>query len=297
MPFTRLLLLLRHQIFLIFLRLIVFKESGFAKNHMGSIISPLQTRVSWDLMLTERALKLLSLLRVTQNTNLKRLGSEFDGGYFLPSDFINCKGVISGGIGNNNDFELELGTLGKKILQFDPSIETPPHSHPNLVFDKSALGGSGISLIETTHQYEARFGEALIDGILKLDIEGSEWDILAEYSDRKCQDKLCRAFFIVVVELHFLTSIYKDDFWRKVDFALEALLRFYDIVSIYGNNCREIVQIGGVPVVDVVEVTLVRKSSNPEESALLSNIQSPRNIQERSPVYLSWPTFYRLEAE
>lgn len=275
----------------------VFQEPGYSKNHMGSILSPLQNRISWDMQLTARALHLLNLLAVTNKTDLIRIGSKFDGGYFLPQTYIKSIGIISGGIGDNNDFEFQLASLGKKILQYDPSIEVPPKTHSNLAFKKLALGELGISLAESTNQYRSTFGETIADGILKIDIEGFEWELFAEYSDSNFQDQLCNAFAIIVAELHFLSSIHEDAFWYKVKLGLETLLRFYEVVAINGNNCREIVQVGGVPIVDIVEVTFLRKSFTSPQRASGSPMQSSRNLEDRSPVFISWPTLSGTEMD
>lgn len=247
-------------------------------------------KICWDSSLSTRALKLLSFLRPTSTIALRRIGSDYDGGYLVPLNLAKCGGAITAGIGTDNRFEFELGILGKKVLQLDPTITHPPEQHANLKFLRVGIGQNGISIFDALVEYQSIFGEELLDGILKLDIEGSEWDVLSEFSNSPRRDQLYRAFSTIVIELHYLTSIYKDSFWEQVEISLEGILKFYDVVAIRGNNCREIVQIGGVPVVDIVEVTFCRKVIGGVYPRVVDSSDFSRNIESRSPLFLSWPS-------
>lgn len=242
-------------------------------------------RVSWDGALSNRALRLLDMLSYSASGELQRVGSEFDGGYFLPAQALSSCDVISAGIGTDNNFEIQLGNLGMRVLQFDPTIEAPPQHHPMLRFIKEGLGLGQLSLRECILRFEEEFGSSIKNGILKLDIEGSEWEVLEEFADPKQGQDLVRAFSFVVVELHGLTSIYRTDRWTQIEKALSSLLSRYQIVKAIGNNCREIVQIGGVPVIDVIEITLERRTLSSTASLGLSNEIPASNNPTRSPLY------------
>ena len=276
---------IRHVVFRHFLKVFVFHEWGFEKNHLGSIMSPLQVRVSWDSSLSPRALRLLEMLSHPASYEVQRFGSELDGGYFLPTKSMSCRHVISGGIGTDNNFEIQLGSLGMKVLQFDPTIEAPPESHAMLRFIKKGLGRGQLSLKDSIQRFEDAFGDPIVDGILKLDIEGSEWGLLDEFVDPEHGQDLVNAFSFIVIELHGLTSIYQVESWRQIEIGLNSILSHYQIVKAVGNNCREIVQIGGVPIIDVLEVTFERKKWD------LPTVMEPvrevpaSNIAARSPLY------------
>jgi hypothetical protein len=242
-------------------------------------------RVSWDSALSNRALRLLDMLSYSASSQLQRVGSESDGGYLLPAQALSSCHVISAGIGTDNNFETQLGNLGMKVLQFDPTIEAPPQHHPMLRFIKEGLGQGQLSLRDCIQRFEEEFGSSIVNGILKLDIEGSEWELLEEFVDPDHGQDLVQAFSFVVMELHGLTAIYQAEKWMQIEKNLTAILSKYRIVKAVGNNCGEIFQIGGVPVIDVMEITLERQARH--LTAALDQIHEvpAANIAKRSPLY------------
>ena len=247
-----------------FLYRVVFRtnqnEGEYFRNQFGSIISPLEFKISWDSNLTERAILLKELVKPVNEkgggSKLVRLGSSGDGGYFLPETYTNCDGAISGGISDNNDFEYALAITGIPVVQFDHTIDAPPKESKLLYFKKEKLGFGGVSLSHTLAEFKELTGKELKNGILKLDIEGSEFDFLGE-SDTETLSR----FDIIVIELHFLGSIYKDLFWKKVCDSLNLINQSHKSIIAIGNNSRPYVQIGGVPICDIIEITFIRKNA------------------------------------
>ena len=247
-----------------FLLKIVFRaiaQNGpYFRNQFGSIISPTEYRISWDPQLTDRAILLNKLLAPivadSRKHKLVRLGSAGDGGYFLPDYFHQCDGVISGGISDNNDFESDLASSNIPVLQFDHSIVEPVTSGELLFFKRERLGNGGYSLVDTLRQFREATGKTLTNGILKLDIEGSEYDFV---SGSEVNDLL--RFSIIVVELHYLGDIYQDNYWTKVENALRKIRQNHKPITVIGNNSRAFVQLGGIPIYDIAEVTFIRNSA------------------------------------
>jgi hypothetical protein len=247
-----------------FLYKIVFRSTPangeYFRNQFGSIISPLEHKIAWDSHLTQRAFLLNGFLKpataISKNLSLTRLGSIGDGGYYLPETYIYCDGVISGGISNNNDFEFDLASRSIPVVQFDHSIVEPPIKDKLLFFRKNKLGNEGLSLNETINIFNEATGKNIKNGILKLDIEGSEFDFLAAATVQDLAN-----FDIVVMELHYLGNIYQDFFWEKVQKSLSLICRNHKPIIVVGNNSRSFVQIGGVPIYDIVEITFIRKNA------------------------------------
>lgn len=280
---------IRHFIFSKFLHYVVFHDGGFSRNQFGSIISPLERRIAWDANLQKRALLVRKYFHeVSSDTaldaELVRIGSANDGGYFLPADLSQVDGVISGGIGTDNNFEVKLGEKQINVMQFDPSIQQPPLLHPNLKFSKSYMNSRDVTLKRALEIFQIHFLQSIQNGLLKLDIEGSEWDLFSNADDANDNLMALRKFSILTIEFHDLGKIHDDKFWDKVEKTLNLLTEEFIPVFISGNNCREFVQIGGVPILDTLEVTYVRRTRN-VPSLEVDNVFQIRNIPERTSLY------------
>lgn len=280
---------IRHVIFYKFLQYVIYKERGFARNQFGSIISPLEQRISWDEKLQDRALELRgffheAMLSSHPEKQLVRVGSINDGGYYLPKNLAEIDGVISGGIGLDNNFEIALGEMHLKVMQFDASIERPPQLHPNLRFSRNYMNSNEITLNKALDIFKAQFSKSLQNGLLKLDIEGSEWDLFSITDDNAENLIALSKFAILSIEFHDLGKIHLDDFWYKVKNTLNLISSRFEPILVSGNNCREFVQMGGVPILDTFEVTYVRRVNDFSVSKMEKKFMT-ENIIGRSSLY------------
>jgi hypothetical protein len=179
---------------------------------------------------------------------LKRYGSIADGGYVVPVNAINnSKFLISGGIETNNEFEIELANLGILGIQVDNSIDTPPKDHKNLTFKRATLGGKDGVLIDDL----LKSFDLTSQGVLKLDIEGSEYETLSEVES-------FQRFTTIILELHNLHKIVDDHFWKVFKSILDKFAQNHSVVFLTPNNCCGFSIIGGVPIPNVLEVTWAR---------------------------------------
>jgi hypothetical protein len=271
-----------------FLYQVVFRsteqEGEYFRNQFGSIISPLEFKISWDSNLTERAAMLKVLItpkyEIGKSEKLIRLGSVGDGGYFLPSTYRNCDGAISGGIAKNNDFENDLACMNIPVIQFDHTIDEAPIKHKNLYFQKIKLGHEGFSLSQTLSAFKELTGIELKKGILKLDIEGSEFDFFANTDVETLSN-----FDVIIMELHFLGNIYQDLFWEKVKNSLSLIRQNHKPIIVIGNNSRPYIQIGGIPICDIVEITFIRNDEN--YPIFDKNMSMAVHIEGRAPLIIT----------
>jgi hypothetical protein len=227
------------------------KERGSVINQWGSVISPQELRYIRSTALGERAACFKELIRpiVLEIDKFKRYGSVADGGYVIPKNTVdNSKFLISGGIETNNEFEIELANLGIVGIQVDNSIDTPPKDHKNLTFSRATLGGRDGVLIDDL----LRSFDATSQGVLKLDIEGSEYETLSEVES-------FTRFTTIILELHNLHKIVDDKFWEVFKSILEKVSESHSVVFLTPNNCCGFSIIGGVPIPNVLEVTWARK--------------------------------------
>jgi hypothetical protein len=118
-----------------------------------------------------------------ENFELIRVGGKHDGGYHL-LEMSNIKLLFSAGIGKNCDFEDEMTNLTEaQIIACDPTISRYPNSNPSsqINFEKRWFTSSH----SCDHEVKICLAEIDINGfppnstsLLKMDIEGSEHDIL-----------------------------------------------------------------------------------------------------------------------
>ena len=163
---------------------------------------------------------------------LERYGSSNDGGYVI-CDAIPCDAFLSGGINDDNRFELDvLGSYKYLVCHaYDPS-------------------GAGGAPHERYHFHAERVPvmglESSRHALVKLDIEGDEWDWLqaCPYLDHVAQ---------FVLELH------SPHLGRWSWPELERLARTHALIHAHGNNWDGIVDIEGVRVPGTLETTWVRR--------------------------------------
>ena len=236
--------------FLRLVLLVLYKKRGSIINRWGSITSPQELEIQRSPRLGERARVLVQYLTPTilGSDRLKRYGSIADGGYVIPINAVsNSKFLISGGIETNNEFEIELANLGIIGVQVDNSIDSPPKEHENLSFTRATLGGINGVLIDDL----LKTFDATSQGVLKLDIEGSEYYTLSEVESFK-------RFTTIILELHNLHKIVDDHFWDVFKNILDKFSHNHSVVFLAPNNCCGFSIIGGVPIPNVLEVTWTR---------------------------------------
>jgi hypothetical protein len=251
-----------------------FKQKGGVLNRYNSLISPLDfnTRKSQEhLKSIQNLVSILSPMKF--KGDLIRIGNEGDGSYVLPKNIINSKSyLISGGIANNNEFELELAKKGVIGIQIDNSIKNPPKEHPNLSFRIATLGAKDGP---QTVSLENLISNAPIkkELIVKLDIEGSEIDALQHLSKKSLKKINC-----LVLELHNLSSLAQGD---KILQTLQKL-KNAGLLSIYiqANNGILDYIISGILIPDNVEITFVKKGR--VTKPLVKDIQRMKKLATRN---------------
>ena len=203
-------------------------------------------------------IRALSLLRPSDGQGLhkRRLGTRLDGGYVVADDLENIHAAYSFGISVEVSFDYALAEAGIPVRMFDHTVEGPPVAHPNFSFHKQGLGPTvdpDSSLFTLEHHIRQCGDMGRTDMLLKLDIEGAEFDSLIAAGPG-----LLRSFRQIVIEIHWLQRLadpaYRDAFCRM----MACLLNGFHLVHVHGNNCGPVVILEGLPVADVLELTFVR---------------------------------------
>jgi hypothetical protein len=210
-----------------------------------------------------------------------RIGGWHDGGYVMFEDFESKGPVYSFGIGGNVAFDEDLADRGHQVYMFDHLTTDLPKEHLNFHYSQrgiSSYAGEekdcftlGFFLSENGHSDRS-------DMILKMDIEGPEWDILSTISS----DELTK-FRQIVLEVHWLLKLDQPEFRSKVQKSLEALNRDFVLGHVHANNYVPLGFVGGHPCVDVIELSYIRSdiAETKTSTTIYPNILDASNLPTR----------------
>jgi hypothetical protein len=189
---------------------------------------------------------------------LIRVGSSHDGGYVMMHPrSTSCK-VISLGIADNMEFEIELveKNLVSAIFCFDGSIEKMPAKFDAIEFECRYIKAKETENSLTLSQVLVGiYSEELI---LKIDIEGDEWEVLDSLSKSEL-----RKFSQIVGEFHGFASNMSDVEVQKMTTLLKRINGEFHLVNLHPNNWSQYRIIQGIPIPDVIELTFINRSISP----------------------------------
>ena len=206
--------------------------------------------------------ELRSLLTPMQHRELElmRFGSEFDGGYVLPRELVlQSQGVVSIGVGSNNDVDLELAAAGQVVHAWDHTVSRLPREHPGITFHRvglgSAVGHNELQSLE--HIVDASFGPRATDLVLLLDAEGAEWEAFGNSTLQTL-----RRFSVVAVEFHDLGNVLVPG--NRMLQTLRRLRDEFVPVAVHANNHATYWSVNGFVLPDALEVTYIRTDYLPD---------------------------------
>jgi tetratricopeptide (TPR) repeat protein len=190
----------------------------------------------------------------------RRIGPEGDGGYVLAGNISPAQSVISFGVGAEYRFEASMAEAGHKVYMFDHTIDDIQAVNSNMVWKKEGVSGESdveqslYTISDHLERYEIR-GNRLI---MKMDVEGAEFDAIAETSD----DVLAR-FEQIGIEIHFLARLNEAAFRERFKRMLRKLNHQFTLFHVHANNCdgpNAIHMIAGFPVSNVIELSYIRSA-------------------------------------
>jgi hypothetical protein len=203
---------------------------------------------------------------------LLRLGSPNDGGYLSVDDFSKNDTLVSLGIGDNIDFERDISTRVGKILAFDHTVDLPNSGIDNLTFFNLGVKAESAPRFTTLSKI-IREKSLTGDLILKIDIEGWEWEVL----DGLSSSELAR-FKQIIGEFH---GFHKISNFEVIERVIYRLTENFVVTNCHANNWGAYQIIQRVAVPDVVEISWLRKDRSELISAKdqngVKNLNSPNN--------------------
>jgi len=181
-------------------------------------------------ILLQRANLLLTLLQPqpTDLTTLHRFGSKNDGGYLLLDDFTKNDFLISMGVADDVNFEIELAEKIAGVHLYDNSINELPLKVKNSRFFNEKVGASGnTSINKAISRVEGK-----LNLLLKMDIEGSEWETL-DFAETNTLSQ----FRQMVIEFHNFIDLGDNEYFDRVIRVFEKLKTTHFIMNAHPNNC------------------------------------------------------------
>jgi hypothetical protein len=168
---------------------------------------------------------------VLKNCKLKRFGSANDGGYLMCENLIEpLDAAYSYGVGSNDDWGCELSRRYHVPVHqydcFDPA--RPTCNGGTFVFHNECVGNrsgySGSHLFDTLENQIRKNGDAGRRLIIKMDVEGGEWNSLLA-----APEDLLASIPQMTMEMHGF-----DD--PKIVEVLRKLKRNFYLVNLHFNN-------------------------------------------------------------
>lgn len=196
----------------------------------------------------------------------KRIGSKNDGGYINVNDISNNDFAISFGISDNVDWEKGFMQYGAGIDCYDNSINGLPENIFNSRFFKKTVGVD-INLSECINL--SKWNK---DFVLKMDIEGSEWEVIQQTSFKDLSN-----FRQILIEYHWiLDKLNNKDEYEIIKSCIDKISDTHTPVWIHANNYGRSLNVDNRILADVVEVLYLRNSSYKFED--YSNYEEYYNI-------------------
>lgn len=184
-----------------------------------------------------------------------RLGRNADGGYIMVDNLDDIDTAYSLGIFDDVSWDLEMANRDIPVIQYDCSIDRPPVEHRHFTFYKKRIAGVrspdlGLESIEGIVDSHKHHGKKLI---LKMDIEGSEWDVLDAI-----HENTLKLFDQVLLEVHDFRRIPEYEFRERAIRVFKKLNLSHTPVHVHANNIARVVKLVDFYFSDALELTYVR---------------------------------------
>jgi hypothetical protein len=190
------------------------------------------------------------------NVGKTRYGKLNDGGYVMSDDFEGVTTVFSLGIDDDVSWDLDMANKGLKIFQYDHTIDQVPAIHPNFTWEKTGISSDdsleGYKTLTKVVEENSNCEDN--DLILKCDIEGHEWPVIAS-----CHSALLARFRQIVIEIHAMNALANSKHANLIRQAITNLTTYHHVVHVHANNHAPWAILGSIPVPTVLELTLLRK--------------------------------------
>jgi hypothetical protein len=251
--------------------------------HTG-ILTTFYDPMNFDNEVIDFALQLRKILTITQQIDAKiaKFGDHGDGGYAIVDDLKESDVLFSIGVGDNVSFDEECEKRVSRVVLVDHTVPNfnPPIGKFEMIRKPLVPGedsGNGV----TIHQLLSQQVDAK-DYVLKVDIEGAEWEILSDLAPLDLVK-----FRQIILEFHGLNNFL--DLEEKLS-ALKKLASTHSPIVVHANNQGSHRFISGMFLPDVLEVTWARTNSytfHSDWNQDIRNLLSP-NSPDLPSIWIDW---------
>ena len=219
------------------------------------------------------------------NCQLERFGESHDGGYLMCGNLLGAvQSGYSYGIGGKDKWGCDVSTkLNVTVHQYDCfNTAQPACSGGATVFHAECVGDTTEDVegrvFDTVRNQFARNGDGSKRIVLKIDVEGAEWDSLLSVPDEILEQRIDQ----MAVEFHWI----EDDKFRWVEDdgkyirVVQRLKQFFEVAHIHFNNasCIEDLQPFPTSAYEVLFVSKRLADVDPSRKAAgLHPLDSPNN--------------------
>jgi len=188
--------------------------------------------------------------------NFVRLGRDNDGGYVMFDDFPEESIAYSFGISNDVSWDVDMTSRNIDVFMYDHTISELPESNRRFHFFRNGItGNTSQPQCKTMEEFLTKNGHKNHNNlILKMDVEGAEWDFL-----NQVPSGILSQFRQMVFEFHDMAR----GRWDHLIFpALEKINQTHQLVHIHANNYGDVKWMGNRFLPVTFEVTYLRKSDH-----------------------------------
>jgi len=199
-------------------------------------------------------LKNLCCVKKVIGYDLVRVGKNYDGGYVMIDDFSKKSIAYSFGISNDISWEEWVASRYIDVYCYDHTIEGLPHRNEKLHWYKYGIAGTDRiedSLLSMETLIEKNNHEAETKMILKMDVEGAEWEFI-----KSADSTLLDNFSQMTFELHYITD---ENHKEEIIAALRKINKTHQAVWIHANNGGGAERAKNEIVPNLLEITYVNK--------------------------------------
>lgn len=195
----------------------------------------------------------LFVIKAAENVELQRYGEDNDGGYILANCFSEKSIAYSFGISDDVSWDAAMAKKGFDVYMYDHTIDALPYENERFHFSRMGVGGKNTENILTLAEIIRRNGhENCRDLILKMDIEGAEYDVI-----NSTEPEILQQFSTIVVEWHHLL----DPADNRIIPAIKKLNDLFQCVHLHGQDVQR-VRIDDRILPDFMEATYLRRADH-----------------------------------
>lgn len=212
---------------------------------------------------------------------MERVGGSADGSYVVPTSNFSAATLVSLGVGNVVNFEIDMLGRGISVALVDGTVEDPCLGDETTFLPLMVGTGEGQTTVDDLLAMLDLDGQPVL---LSVDIEGAEWE--AFHPDSLSDKNLSHIpwFTIELHEIHRLFLVGKEA--GRMSETLERILSSFQSVYVSVNNSARMVHFDEVTIPPVVEVTFVRRDLI-QSDVEASKTPTIRNAPLQQPI--SWP--------